>query len=269
MSSEPVVVRVQDHPEQRIHLDRGPVWSDRRVGRQCGSGRRIARTSVRVRLRQITARSDRPSITSTSLRQRTPGDAVPVHAANIGNESSRCGTAGAAAGLRHVNTPSPKPRALDLDDEPAFQQRYWRVQRVGWGAFALIVVAALLGFTGAGGPFASSRLVGASGSLDYPRVARWAAANELSVRFSGPASTGTVEVDRAFFEVFGVDGIQPSPTTSTLTAMGQRFTFDRTDAAGGDTVTFQVRPRRVAFPVRAQVRIGEGEPLRFSTIVLP
>lgn len=136
-------------------------------------------------------------------------------------------------------------------------------------ALALIVIAALMGLTGAGGPFGSGRVAGPSGSVDYPRVARWAAANEMSVRFAGAGTTGVVEVDQAFFEVFGIEGIQPSPSASAFTGTGQRFTFDRAGRAGGDTVTFKVRPRRPAFPLRTHVRIGEGEPLRFSAIVLP
>ncbi|MFZ5718059.1 MAG: hypothetical protein ACOY5Y_01190 [Pseudomonadota bacterium] len=160
-------------------------------------------------------------------------------------------------------------RGLQLEDDPQYQRRFWRTQRAGWVGLALIVVAALLGLTGAGGPFASGRAQGAGGTVDFPRVARWAAPDELSVRFAGPGSTGTVEVDRALFEVFGVEGIQPRPSASTFTPGGQRFTFDRAGEAVGDTVTFQLRARRPALPLRAQVRIGSGEPLRFSMFVLP
>ncbi len=47
---------------------------------------------------------------------------------------------------------SRKDRTLDIDEDLNFQKREWFFQRVGIGILFLFVLAALLGFTGMGGP---------------------------------------------------------------------------------------------------------------------
>jgi hypothetical protein len=43
-------------------------------------------------------------------------------------------------------------RDLQIDDDPAFQKKEWRVQRIGIALLALLVAAAAAGLTGMGGP---------------------------------------------------------------------------------------------------------------------
>ena len=41
---------------------------------------------------------------------------------------------------------------LEVGQDLDFQRREWAVQRVGWGAMALVILAALLGLFGSSGP---------------------------------------------------------------------------------------------------------------------
>ncbi len=80
---------------------------------------------------------------------------------------------------------NPKRQELQVADDPSFQAAMWRVQRVAWLLFAAILVAAALGFTGAGGPFARDRLATAHGVIDHPRVLRWNTADRIEITAIG------------------------------------------------------------------------------------
>ena len=47
---------------------------------------------------------------------------------------------------------SKQPRTLDIDEDIHFQRKEWTFQRIGVAMLFLIVLAALLGLTGMGGP---------------------------------------------------------------------------------------------------------------------
>lgn len=67
----------------------------------------------------------------------------------------------------------PQRTRLDVDDDRAFQEKFWTFQRVAWALMALILLAALAGTTGSGGPLAHAEASGPGGSIEYPRIARW------------------------------------------------------------------------------------------------
>lgn len=46
---------------------------------------------------------------------------------------------------------------FDLESDRPFQVKFWRFQRVAWMVLALVLLTALLGLTGKGGPFARQR----------------------------------------------------------------------------------------------------------------
>ncbi|MBL0968407.1 MAG: hypothetical protein IBJ02_04785 [Brevundimonas sp.] len=74
---------------------------------------------------------------------------------------------------------------LELGEDTGFQRRFWRIQRIAWAGFALVIVAALLGLTGAGGPLSRSVVRTPDGLIDSPRISRWSAAEELRFELSG------------------------------------------------------------------------------------
>lgn len=165
---------------------------------------------------------------------------------------------------------SARTQGLDLDDDRPFQERYWRWQRGAWAVFALIVIAALAGLTGSGGPLSRASASGPGGEVDYPRVARWDASDDIRITLpASGARTAHVEIDRAFSDVFEVEVIQPVPAASAATAMGLRYRFDLGAANGPRRIVMHVRPLRPAMATPLRVRIDEAPPLRLTPIVLP
>jgi hypothetical protein len=86
------------------------------------------------------------------------------------------------------STPLPsRSSQLQIDEDLAFQRREWKIQRVGWGAMALVIIAALLGVFGTG-PLSNATLEREGLRLEYERFCRFAAAN--GYRFHGIAQSG-------------------------------------------------------------------------------
>lgn len=146
-------------------------------------------------------------------------------------------------------SPEPPSRAIEIDTGPAFQERWWRLERLAWVLMGLLIVAALCGLTGAGGPLSRGQVEAGNATIDYPRIARWQSAEDATIRFASDA-TGEVDVllSARFAEAFDVETVQPQPASAASTAEGHRLTFDLGTGAGSKIVTLSLRPGRPGLP---------------------
>lgn len=165
-----------------------------------------------------------------------------------------------------LNTKSDADRDLDeLHQDPVFQRRFWVVERIAWVGFILLLATAITGLTGGGGPLAQAIVETAAGSIEYPRVSRWQAADSMIVRFAPGAADGALEFEPVFIETFEVTSIQPEPRSATTTPNGVRYEFD---VERGGEIVLRLRARRPAFPFESSVRVGEFHaPIR--ALILP
>ena len=163
-----------------------------------------------------------------------------------------------------------KRPSIEVDADPAFQEGFWKFQRVAWVVMALIILAALFGATGSGGPLAHAQVEGPAGRIDYPRIARWQAADQMKVTVP-PTATGsaTLELDAAFTQTFSIEDIEPQPRSSLATATGHRFEFELGDAPGEKSIIFHLRADRPAWPTGLRARLGEAPPMTLRMTVLP
>lgn len=159
---------------------------------------------------------------------------------------------------------------IELDEDRRFQNRFWIFERIAWAVMAAIVLVALLGFTGQGGPFARARAEGPGGAVDYPRVARWETGDEIEIMLP-PVTTGrvTIAIDRQFSKLFQVEDVQPMPSESVATPQGQEMSFDLGDAPGDRTITVHIRAMHPKLVNRLRVRIGDSPELTLTPVVLP
>lgn len=133
------------------------------------------------------------------------------------------------------------PTGLDAGADRAFQEKIWVAVRVGWVAMLGLFVAALLGFSGSGGPFSSQVLRTDTGRIELPAVTRWAAADSMSVQVNDPAETIRVTVPSEFGQIFAVESVHPQPTEVKATADGVVFSFAREGRPRRTSIDFQVR----------------------------
>lgn len=161
-------------------------------------------------------------------------------------------------------------RGLQVTEDRSWQEKFWTAQRVGWVLMAVFILAAIAGLTGMGGPLASARAELGGGTIDYPRITRWQADDQLQVRIS-PASPADVELtlSRDLVQLFAISSIQPEPAEVQATAAGHRFKFETEPGERERVIAFAVRATRpvIAQPVAAS--LGNARPQRLTITVLP
>ncbi len=79
-----------------------------------------------------------------------------------------------------------RPDGLQINEHRGFQLRFWRAERIAWGAFALIALAALLGLFGESGPLNGRMLRFDSAEVTLPRILRAGSARDTLLTFRTP-----------------------------------------------------------------------------------
>lgn len=159
---------------------------------------------------------------------------------------------------------------MDVDDDPAFQERLWTAMRVGWVAMLAVIVAALLGFTGKGGTFARSVVEEGEVRGIFPRVARWVTPDHVAVEVAHAAGPITIELPAEFSRVYELDRVQPQPAQVVVTPSGERYTFAALAGGGTRKIFFYVVPRAPGWSLPLGTLVVNGTALRASPVsVLP
>ena len=158
-----------------------------------------------------------------------------------------------------------RPDGLQLDEHRGWQRGMWRVQRASWLGLALFLGLALAGWTGRGGVAHHREAALGAGRIEFPRVTRWGAADDVTVTFAGPGTEHVLHLGTGFVDAFEIEAVVPAPRATRAVADGQEMVF--ATAEGGGVVRLQIRPS--SFGV---VRFGaalDGAGAAFSTLVLP
>jgi hypothetical protein len=160
---------------------------------------------------------------------------------------------------------------LQLDEPRGFQRLFWMLQRCAWIGFGAVIAVALLGLTGAGGPFARHLVSMPEGSLDVPTITRRAAPETMTLTIDAPGEPPgperRIDISDAFSEAFQVTGIQPRPRSVVALPDGERWLF----RAAGDLpirVRVHVQPRALG-RVRFDIALNGGAALSVAVVVLP
>lgn len=165
-----------------------------------------------------------------------------------------------------LSLPPVRDDGLQLDEPRRQQRRFWVIERICWGTFALICLIALLGFTGSSGPFQKQQVHFSDAVAEIPRISRWEATDNITVRFTAEGDTREMTLSQPFFNTLGLERIQPEPEDNALTPGGQRFRF-LADGSPPHVVAFDVRPDHFGW-LRFDLTIGnETRPIRM--LVLP
>lgn len=154
---------------------------------------------------------------------------------------------------------------LQLSENRDLLGRKWKIQRLAWSAFALVVVAAIGGVTGAGGYLSSQRLEFGEAVANLPRITRWGASDQAIFEFRSRDSVDLV-LGSDFNRLFGVQNIIPEAQESVAMANGLKMTF-RLSGDGMKTVRIDLRPSK---PGWNSVSVSvDGQTKRTSVLVLP
>ena len=165
-----------------------------------------------------------------------------------------------------MHVPPVRSDGLQIEEQRSFQQAFWTFERCAWLTFALVLVLALAGLTGAGGYFATATSPLSAGNVEYPRISRWESSDEVKVTFNRGRSSHQLTLAPVFLQYFEVEGIEPQPERATTTPEGTVLEFSGHQHAAM-TVVVYVRALR---PGIATYSIGlDGTATRVSTVILP
>jgi hypothetical protein len=154
-------------------------------------------------------------------------------------------------------------RTIEIDEDPSFQTREWVAQRVGLGVLALFLIAAVLGFTGSGGPFSHAETSDASGALrvEYDPIVRRGARSTITLHLRG----GQPGLRSFWFSTDYVNGIDVEtvvPDPEAVTAEGDRYVYTIRATGPDAAVTVHLRPARVGW-IDVDVGVVDGPSVRF------
>ena len=146
----------------------------------------------------------------------------------------------------------------------------WRVERIGWTAMALAIVAALVGVFG-GGPLSSVHAGGGGLAIEYQRFQRSSAENDY--RFDLDAALVRdgrlrLRLDQALLDDMELDSIIPEPEAVIAGNDHTEFVFLAAPGNGQARVVFRFRP--ATFGRRAgRVEVPGAPPVVIDQFIYP
>lgn len=157
---------------------------------------------------------------------------------------------------------------LEIDQDLSLQRRMWHVQRGGWLAMCLLLVAALLGVFG-NGPASRSSSDGAGLRLEYERFLRFKAPTALKLRVSSKAANGILplQVSSEFLEHVRLESVHPQPSRVEAGQLWTTYFFVRSEP-DAFTVVFHFKPEAIG-RLTGEFKLARGQPLSFLQFVYP
>ena len=140
-------------------------------------------------------------------------------------------------------TPRSHDDGLEIDQDPAFQRREWRAQRIGRFALLAIILMAMAGVFGSG-PLSSATASTRDGrlELDYHRIARHRSPESLRIRVVSSPTDSVIQlwISREYLHGLAVHWISPEP--AHVVADSDHLTYHFPIASGARTmeIVFQV-----------------------------
>ena len=161
---------------------------------------------------------------------------------------------------------------IDVGMHERFEQRWWQVEKIGWGVMLLLVLAGLSGVFGRG-PLSRATAEASDGSakVEYERFARNHTPASLAVTLRGAAlqpPRATVWLSRELTASMPVSRVEPQPVSAAPHADGTTWTFDVPAATDSATVRFVVEPAS-PWRKRGQLRAGTGAAVELPIFVYP
>lgn len=161
---------------------------------------------------------------------------------------------------------------LELGQDLTYQRRKWIVERVGWGAMALIILGALIGLFGTG-PFSSAKAtaVDAPLSVEYDRFGRLMSPLQLRVRIgAGAVQDDEIRLwlDQAYLERVRIQHITPEPSRVEIGPERYVYVFQAVEDNIPTVLTFHMETQKFGL-IRARMGLAGKQTLEFTQFIYP
>jgi hypothetical protein len=154
---------------------------------------------------------------------------------------------------------------LEIGQDLRFERRQYTARKVAAALGGLILLVALLGLFGAGGPLADATEESGPLSVEYERFARYEAQTEIEVQADAGGAETPVALGQSYLDDVSVEQISPEPNGTTVLPDRVIYTFD---LEPGSSVTFELRPQEIGSK-SVTVWGPDGARVEFSQLVYP
>ena len=159
-----------------------------------------------------------------------------------------------------------------LDSELPFQRKQWLIERIGWTVMAVLILCALGGGLGGGGPMSNAEVVAVDGSarVRFEKFARQLTPNTVEISVTQPPDgrSAQLHVSGSYLSSMAVKSITPQPDATTVADNGYVFAFKRAPGAGITKIHLQLEPQRMG-TATGWLAINNGEKLAINQFVFP
>ena len=160
---------------------------------------------------------------------------------------------------------------IQIEEDQSFTQKEWRVQRIGWVIMGLILVAAVVGAFGRGPISRTTAGDPQSFAVDYPRIMRHAADDDLTVHIgAGTVADSQIQlaVSREFVEKNEIRMIVPQPESEAAAGDFYVYDFKRADTSSPMEIVLLVKPSGYGSTTTRLQLIG-GTALTINQFIMP
>ena len=130
---------------------------------------------------------------------------------------------------------------LTIATDPAFDRRQWKVERVGWLAMVLVLVLALLGIFGGGGPLMNATERSGDFEVRYNRMIRVFGPTTIEAKIPVNGNEARLTVDPAFVRHMAVERVSPEPDSTESGPDGVTYVFPVQSGTSEVEVTFSIK----------------------------
>ena len=158
-------------------------------------------------------------------------------------------------------------RSLEIDEDIPFQKREWFYQRIGIGLLFVFVLAALLGFTGMGGPMSRAEAgePGSSLRIEYERVVRRGSLSTVTLHLQARPGGVRFWVGALYFDDVRIESVAPAP--DLVSVENGRHVYVLRSGSADVTVVVRVEHQTVG-RLHGEMGIVGGPSVRFNQLAL-
>ena len=161
--------------------------------------------------------------------------------------------------------------APEFNQDLSFQQRSWRVQRIGWVLIGIIILLALLGLFGHGlWSQTTARDPSLPISLTYPRFERYQSSSTLRVRIDKRLMTQTIAIwfSKDYVSRIEIQEIVPKPEQAETSSTGMIYTFRTAAPENGAEILVHLQMQAIGL-VAGRIGLDDSHALSFWQWVYP
>jgi hypothetical protein len=161
---------------------------------------------------------------------------------------------------------------LELATDDAFQHMEWRIQRIGWLVWAMLLLAALLGLTGSGW-LSGAEVTSDDGAVTvkYDRFLHYHKPTQLQIGVkSSDDANGRwqLKITRSLLDRLQISRIEPEPDRREIAHDGIVYTFLHSAGAPAGTIIFHLEYERYG-TAQGTIALTGSRPVELNLFVFP